>query len=418
MIKKQISFFLKKKLKNISFIKSIFKKLKFEDCKLERLNFWESYMPNSIFKNSTIKNSIFTDSNLTKSVFKNTKIKDTNFTHSNLKGVNFSSAKLYNVNLRDAVYDKDTLWPQKFNPSNFGAIEDNNYNPFDYKTKLSYQAIKNLPLNIISKYKNKRKIKIKTYAGLEKKIIYELTKGKGYIVIKKFYNQKKINLAEKIINKRLKNSKNYQKIYNTYEIDKRQKSVNFFDIQNYGEVFVDMIQPKPVMNAFKCLMGDNFICTYYAAQCSLGGSRGQSLHLDYPYVSYNKPGDKIPIGMGSENFLLSCGTLTYINDYDKNNSGPIVLKNSHKLRKFPNVEDVKKNKFAQVKVPKGGILVLNTLMWHAGIPNYTENKDRSLIVAHYTPEFVRRRMDIKQNTNAKTIAMDKKNKGMLEQLLS
>ena len=55
MIKKQISFFLKKKLKNISFIKSIFKKLKFEDCTLERLNFWESYIPNSIFINSTIK---------------------------------------------------------------------------------------------------------------------------------------------------------------------------------------------------------------------------------------------------------------------------------------------------------------------------------------------------------------------------
>ena len=105
----------------------------------------------------TIKNSIFTDLNLTNTVFKNTKIKDTNFTHSNLKGANLSSAKLINVNLRDAVYDKDTLWPQKLNPSNFGAIEDNNYNPFDYKTKLSYQAIKNLPLNIISKYKNKKK---------------------------------------------------------------------------------------------------------------------------------------------------------------------------------------------------------------------------------------------------------------------
>ena len=89
---------------------------------------------------NSCSNSIFTDSNLTKSIFKNTKIKDTNFTHSNLKGANFSSAKLFNVNLRDAVYDKDTLWPQKFNPSNFGAIEDNNYNPFDYKTKLSYQA--------------------------------------------------------------------------------------------------------------------------------------------------------------------------------------------------------------------------------------------------------------------------------------
>ena len=57
-------------------------------------------------------------------------------------------------------------------------------------------------------------------------------------------------------------------------------------------------------------------------------------------------------------------------------------------------------------------------MWHAGIPNYTENNDRSLIVAHYTPEFVKRRMDIKKNTKIKIINKDKKNGGMLQQLLT
>jgi ectoine hydroxylase-related dioxygenase (phytanoyl-CoA dioxygenase family) len=418
MIKKQNCFFLKKKLKGTSFLKSSFVNLKFKDCTIEKVNFWESYLPNSVFLNSTITNSIFTDADLSASVFKNTIIKNTNLTHAILKGVDFSSAKLFNINLRDAVYDRKTKWPKKFNPLNYGAIKNNSYNPFDYKIKLSYQAIKNLPQKIINKYKKKIQPKKKRLSSLENKIIYALTKGKGYIIIKNLFNQKKINYAEKIIHQRLKKIKEYNIISKTFEIDKRKKSINFFDVQNYGGIFVDMIQPKSVMNAFKILMGDNFICTYYAAQCSLAGSRGQSLHLDYPYVSHNKPGDKIPIGMGSKKFLLSCGTLTYINEYNKNNSGPIVLKNSHKLRKFPNIEDVKKKKFTQVKVPKGGILILNTLMWHAGIPNYTENNDRSLIVAHYTPEFVKRRMDIKKNTKIKIINKDKKNGGMLQQLLA
>ena len=68
-----------------------------------------------------------------------------------------------------------------------------------------------------------------------------------------------------------------------YQIDKIHKSINFFDLLNTDDVFRKLIQPKIAMNAFRKLLGENFVCTYYAAQCSVAGSRGQSLHLDYPY---------------------------------------------------------------------------------------------------------------------------------------
>ena len=76
------------------------------------------------------------------------------------------------------------------------------------------------------------------------------------------------------------------------------------------------------------------MCTYYAAQCSVAGSRGQSLHLDYPYISYSRPGDKIPIRMGSKEYLLSCGILTYLNSPNKDNNGPIVLTGSQNIVDF------------------------------------------------------------------------------------
>ena len=213
-------------------------------------------------------------------------------------------------------------------------------------------------------------------------------------------------------------SKNYKKATSTYEIDKINKSINFFDLLNVNNIFTQMIQPKIAMRAFNKLMGKNFICTYYAAQCSVAGSRGQSLHLDYPYVSYNKPGDKIPFGMGSNDFLLSCGILTYLNEPDKKNHGPILLKGSQKFRRFPTIEDVKKYKFTKVKVPKGGMIILNTLMWHAGAPNYSEKKDRSLLVAHYTPNFIKLRMNLKNTTKKNIILKDKRKKGILDQLLT
>ena len=144
------------------------------------------------------------------------------------------------------------------------------------------------------------------------------------------------------------------------------------------------------------------------------GARGQSMHLDYPYVTYNEPGDYIPLGKGGEEFLLSTAVLTFLHDFDKENSGTLALKNSHKFRKFPNIEDVKKQKFEQIELPKGAILIFNTLMWHGAMPNYSHNKNRFVIFGHYTPDFVKLRMDIKKTTKKSVI---KKDKGLLRQLL-
>ena len=64
------------------------------------------------------------------------------------------------------------------------------------------------------------------------------------------------------------------------------------------------------------------------------------------------------------------------------------------------------------------MVVLNTLMWHAAAPNYSEKNDRSVLLAHYTPNYVRLRMDLKNTTNRKVIERDKKKKGILSQLLT
>lgn len=405
-----------KDFSNLNQINKKFKKISFVKCKIYKSNFWESFFEKVKFENCLILKSIFCDANLMNAEFTNCTIKNSNFSHSNLRGAKFSKCEFIDVNLRDAVYDNYTKWPKKFNSEKFGTIKNDAFDPYDYKIKMSYKAVKNLPLSYIKKYKKKPISKNKLNIRV-KKIIKELTTGKGYIILNNLYSKKEIDKAEKIINNRLKNNKKFKYIKNKFEIDKREKSINYLDIINTNQIFADMIQPKIIMNAFKKLMGEDFICTYFAAQCSLSGARGQSLHLDYPYVSFNKPGQKIPIGMGSKDFLLSCGILTYVNEYNPKNSGPIILEHSHKLRRFPNVEDVKKNNFKQVFVPKGGVLVLNTLMWHAALPNYTDNLDRSILVAHYTPEFVKRRSDFNKLVNKNILKKDKLKKGYLNQLL-
>jgi ectoine hydroxylase-related dioxygenase (phytanoyl-CoA dioxygenase family) len=408
-----------KNLIKIGFFKSKLYGASFKNCNLEKCNFWESNLAYANFDNSKLKNCIFTDANLNKTSFVNSTLIDTNLTHTNLKGINFKTAKLINVNLRDAVFDSKTKWPSDFNPLSHGAIKDADFDLFSYKTHMSYLSIKNLSNRTIKNYKKKKEIadrkKITKKDETTKQIIHALTKGPGYYIVKNYYNKNKIKKALDIITREIKRNKNYQKNCSKFSRDKKLNQINIYNLLNLDKVFSEIIQHKIAMDAFKELLGENFVCTYFAAQSSFPGARGQNMHLDYPYVVFNKPGDRIPYyGMGGKECLLSCGLLTYLNNFDKGNSGTYYLENSHKFRKFPTIEDIKKNNFQQVKITKGSILIFNTLMWHGAMPNYSENKNRSVIVAHYARNFVRSRLDIEKTTKKSVI---KKDKGILRQLL-
>ena len=45
-----------------------------------------------------------------------------------------------------------------------------------------------------------------------------------------------------------------------YSVDKKLKSININGLLNLNKVFIKMIQPDIVMEAFKKLMGERFFC--------------------------------------------------------------------------------------------------------------------------------------------------------------
>ena len=123
------------------------------------------------------------------------------------------------------------------------------------------------------------------------------------------YNKHIVYKVRRCIKQILKNCSKFSR-------DKKLNQINIYNLLNLDKVFTEIIQPKIAMKAFKKLVGEKFICTYFAAQCSLPGARGQNMHLDYPYVTYNEPGDHIPYGMGGKKFFLSC-LLWYFTTYYK-----------------------------------------------------------------------------------------------------
>jgi len=400
--------FTNKNLKDLDFLgKKI--KLKVLNSTLKNCNFWEANIANSNFDKTTIQNCVFTDAVLNNVSFHNTVIKNSNFSHSNLSNCDFSKTKLVKVNFRDVVYNNKTKWPKNFNLKNINFLEEKKFNPFDYKIKMSLNQIKNTSSKKIKEFKRnflKKIKKEKKLTSTQNKIIYELTKGKGYYIIKNYYKKNLASKAENIIKRELI-KKNSNKIKKDFSIDKKFKSINIYGLLNLDPIFRKLIRPNILMGCLKKIMGDDFICTFYAAQCSLAGCRGQILHLDYPYVVYNKPGQKLSSAFAAKDFLFSIGVLTFINEYDKNYAGPILAPGTHKLRRFPTIEDTKTKKLVKVKVPRGGILIINSMIWHSGMPNYSKSKDRHLIVAHYTPSFIKRRYDLLKETKKKFVYKDK-----------
>lgn len=372
--------FLKKDLSKYIFLKTIF----------DKCNFWEAKLNNSKFIGVNINNSVFSDAKLTNTRFDNCIIKNSNFSHTDLRNTDFSNCSLVNVNFRDATYNKKTKWPKNFKPE-------------------AYQAKK------IDQKKRKKIIKKqKKLSRLEKNILNELTVGKGYFIVENYFSKSKINKALALIKKEIFKNKNIKKNLNNFSRDKRLNQVYVYkNLFNLNKVFVDLIQPKIAMNIFKKIIGEKFICGFFGANCLLPGARGQSPHLDYPYLDIVKAGEKLPFDTG-KNFALNCQILIPLTDFTYENGSTSVSPHSHKSGLFPNKKITKNKKFVQIKTKAGSLILTNGLIWHNSMPNYSDNDMRICTLGQYLPHFIKPMLNLANGTEKNILSKDKK---YLKQLL-
>jgi|TARA_B100000959_G_C14916513_1_gene597594 ectoine hydroxylase-related dioxygenase (phytanoyl-CoA dioxygenase family) len=378
----------KNNLSEINFMKLNLRKHNFKSSELQKCDFWETNLKNSNFSNTKIQECIFTDSILQNSNFKNSTLINSNFNHSNLKKADFSNSVIKNITLRDAIYDNKTRWPRDFNPKKFGAIKER------------------------KKIENK-KISVEKKNVLINKIVKSLTQGKGYYVVKNFFDKKKIKKAQKILMKIVLSDKKIAINFNKFSKDKKFLQKWITNLLNINPIFVEFIQPKLVMQVFKEILGEKFICGFFEANCLLPGARGQFPHIDYPYNYNYDIGENIPF-KSRNNFLFNCQLLIPLNEMSKYNGSTAFLDHSYRFLRFPNRNAIKKHKFKQVNAPLGSIVLFNGLTWHTSMPNYSSNKERFCVIGQYIPHFIKPMIDIKATTKSNIYKKDKK---YLKQLL-
>ena len=68
-----------------------------------------------------------------------------------------------------------------------------------------------------------------------------------------------------------------------------------FEIKSKDKINNELVRNIFSVNGVTSIfLGKDFICGFYGANCLLPGARGQVPHLDYPYMSFMKAGEKIP----------------------------------------------------------------------------------------------------------------------------
>lgn len=355
---------LKKVIKNKFFIKS---------------DFWGQELKNLIFINCKFKQSIFCDVIFKNVVFTNCLITDCNFSHSIFYRTFFKQTHLSKNNFRDAQRDRYSKLVDEI------ALIKNNHK-------------KERPLNKI-----------------EKRIFYALTKGPGFILLKNIFAKKKIKKAFNIIDYKVINDPVIKANKNFFSRDKKFNQKWIYRLLNFDKIFVDFIHPpEPVSNVFKKLLGQRYICGFYGANCLLPGARGQTAHLDYPYYRFVKPNEKVPF-QSRKFFYLNCQILTPLTVFNKQNGSTVFFPHSHKLNKYPNVNSHKnkKNKFLQLKINPGSILIFNGLVWHYAAPNRSRNQKRYGLLAQYIPEYITPMLDLRTVTKKRILESNQSLRNLL-----
>lgn len=112
-------------MENTNFQGAILEGASFWNGNFKNCNFTSADMKNAIVSKASFENANFSDANLSVIIFNKTNLTNANLTNANLedcylKNTNLKGANLKGTKFRETVYDKNTVFPDGFNPEESG----------------------------------------------------------------------------------------------------------------------------------------------------------------------------------------------------------------------------------------------------------------------------------------------------------
>merc|ERR1711894_605421 len=156
------------------------------------------------------------------------------------------------------------------------------------------------------------------------RVVEEVTKGSGWIVLKSMYSSEDVKLAKDIVYQYNKADNITMDRNDDARHKSRDEAHNKYNglvwaLFNKGRIFEKMAQHPVILNISNVILGESSIISSYAANTVLPGQGGQLPHLDYPYYRAFYPSTNPNIMDTAP--PLSMQFVTLLTDFTKDNGG-------------------------------------------------------------------------------------------------
>jgi len=223
------------------------------------------------------------------------------------------------------------------------------------------------------------------------RVVEEVTKGSGWIVLKSMYSSEDVKLAKDIVYQYNKADNITMDRNDDARHKSRDEAHNKYNglvwaLFNKGRIFEKMAQHPVILNISNVILGESSIISSYAANTVLPGQGGQLPHLDYPYYRAFYPSTNPNIMDTAP--PLSMQFVTLLTDFTKDNGGTALRPNSHHVPKYPDDEADFHANMVQVEGKAGDVVVFHGAMQHCAMPNKGDTL-RTGILQHMAPVYIK-----------------------------
>jgi ectoine hydroxylase-related dioxygenase (phytanoyl-CoA dioxygenase family) len=159
-----------------------------------------------------------------------------------------------------------------------------------------------------------------------------------------------------------------------------------YNLVRRAAIFRQALQQPEVIEIVERVLGRECILHSFEARSALPGGGQQSLHRDMPFVP---------------DFPLSINVVWMLDDFTAENGATRVVPGSHRRAEGPERDRVYPDEVLAI-APAGTILMFDTMTWHGGGPNRTEQLRLGMHV-HYCRSWVKPQRDHPRSMDAQSL---------------
>jgi fumagillin biosynthesis dioxygenase len=161
-------------------------------------------------------------------------------------------------------------------------------------------------------------------------------------------------------------------------LDPNDANIRVHDLPVRDPLFISLLSNPAAKKAVDAVLGANVLLSNFTANNALPGSAPMALHSDQSLV-IPEPWDQ-PWALN----IIWC-----LDDVDADNGATRYLPGSHRYRTFADVPDDAAEKLKAFEAPAGSFVAMEGRIWHTSGSNITEDRQRRLMFAYYSMDFIR-----------------------------